>query len=92
MRWFGRIDVLINNAGFGIYASTRFALEGITEALAAELEPLGVKVTVVEPGYFRADFLDGASLTTTAAATATAAATVIDDYDDTSGARRRPAR
>ena len=44
--------------GWGVYASTKFALEGLTEALAIELKPLGINVTVVEPGYFRTDFLD----------------------------------
>lgn len=62
-------------AGFGVYASTKFAVEGLSEALAEELKPLGIHVTVVEPGYFRTDFLDCGSLTTTAAS--------IPDYADT---------
>lgn len=37
-------------AGFGLYCSTKFAVEGITEALHAELAPLGIHATVVEPG------------------------------------------
>lgn len=49
-------------AGFGLYCSTKFAVEGITEALHAELAPLGIHATVVEPGYFRTEFLDSASL------------------------------
>ncbi|RQS14802.1 oxidoreductase [Burkholderia sp. Bp8998] len=68
-------------AGFGVYSSTKFAVEGITEALHAELKPLGVHATVVEPGYFRTDFLDASSLAV--------APHVIDDYDETSGAVRR---
>jgi NAD(P)-dependent dehydrogenase (short-subunit alcohol dehydrogenase family) len=44
--------------GFGIYCSTKFAIEELSEALEGELAPLGIKVTVVEPGYFRTDFLD----------------------------------
>ncbi|HSI16258.1 MAG TPA: SDR family NAD(P)-dependent oxidoreductase, partial [Sphingomonas sp.] len=44
-------------AGFGIYSSTKFAVEGLSESLHAELAPLGIHVTVVEPGYFRTDFL-----------------------------------
>jgi NAD(P)-dependent dehydrogenase (short-subunit alcohol dehydrogenase family) len=44
--------------GWGIYCSTKFAVEGISEALHDELKPLGIQVTVVEPGYFRTDFLD----------------------------------
>lgn len=70
-------------AGFGVYSSTKFAVEGITEALHAELKPLGIRATVVEPGYFRTDFLDASSLVV--------APEVIDDYDETSGAVRRRA-
>jgi len=50
------------SAGWGLYCSTKFAVEGITEALAQELAPLGIHATVVEPGYFRTEFLDGSSL------------------------------
>jgi NAD(P)-dependent dehydrogenase (short-subunit alcohol dehydrogenase family) len=42
--------------GWGIYSSTKFAVEGITEALHDELAPLGIHATVVEPGYFRTNF------------------------------------
>ncbi|CAG9170485.1 3-phenylpropionate-dihydrodiol/cinnamic acid-dihydrodiol dehydrogenase [Cupriavidus laharis] len=48
--------------GWGVYGATKFAVEGLTEALAAELAPLGVHATVVEPGFFRTDFLDASSL------------------------------
>ena len=44
-------------AGRGVYGATKFAVEAITEALRAEVAPLGIKVTVVEPGSFRTDFL-----------------------------------
>jgi len=54
-------------AGFGVYCSTKFAVEGLTEALHDELAPLGIHVTVVEPGYFRTDFLDSSSLAATVA-------------------------
>lgn len=48
--------------GWGVYGATKFAVEGLTEALAQELGPLGIFATVVEPGFFRTDFLDNASL------------------------------
>lgn len=70
-----------SGAGFGAYCSTKFAVEGLTEALHAELKPLGIHATVVEPGYFRTDFLDATSLTVAGA--------IIDDYDATSGNVRR---
>jgi NAD(P)-dependent dehydrogenase (short-subunit alcohol dehydrogenase family) len=48
--------------GWGVYCSTKFAVEGLSESMAVELEPLGIKVTVVEPGFFRTDFLHDNSL------------------------------
>ncbi|GAA1318869.1 oxidoreductase [Pseudonocardia xinjiangensis] len=63
--------------GWGIYGGTKYAVEGISEAMRRELAPLGVQVTIVEPGTFRTDFLDGSSLHI--------ARTVIDDYADTAG-------
>jgi NAD(P)-dependent dehydrogenase (short-subunit alcohol dehydrogenase family) len=64
-------------AGFGVYSSTKFAVEGLSEALHAELAPLGIHVTVVEPGYFRTDFLDASSLKVSP--------TIIEDYAATAG-------
>ena len=40
------------DAGASSYCATKFAVEGITECLAIEVAPLGIHVTVVEPGYF----------------------------------------
>ncbi|ANZ40375.1 short-chain dehydrogenase/reductase [Lentzea guizhouensis] len=48
--------------GWGLYCAGKFALEGLTEALAGEVAEFGVEVTIVEPGYFRTDFLTTDSL------------------------------
>lgn len=50
--------------GWAIYCATKFAVNGFSEALAAETKEFGVKVTVVEPGYFRTDFLTAGSMGT----------------------------
>ncbi|MFD2571929.1 oxidoreductase [Spirosoma soli] len=71
---------LVGSPGWGLYASTKFAVEGFSEALAKELAPLHIHVTVIEPGYFRTDFLDSSSLNTSA--------TVIEDYAATVGKMR----
>jgi NAD(P)-dependent dehydrogenase (short-subunit alcohol dehydrogenase family) len=68
-------------AGFGVYCSTKFAVEGLSEAMRDELAPLGIQVTIVEPGYFRTDFLDATSLHTEGQ--------VISDYAGTAGAVRQ---
>jgi NAD(P)-dependent dehydrogenase (short-subunit alcohol dehydrogenase family) len=54
---FSSVGGLIGSAGWGYYNASKFAVEGLSEALAAELQPLGVHVMVVEPGPFRTDFL-----------------------------------
>jgi NAD(P)-dependent dehydrogenase (short-subunit alcohol dehydrogenase family) len=74
------IGVQIMPAGSGYYAASKAALEGMSGALHAELKPLGISVTVVEPGAFRTDFA-GRSLTQSSR--------VIDDYADTAGKRRK---
>lgn len=51
-----------NFPGFGIYCATKFAVAGFTESLAAEVQSFGIKATVVEPGYFRTEFLTAGSL------------------------------
>ena len=66
-------------AGFGIYNASKFALEGFSEALAQEVKPLGITVTIVEPGPFRTSFA-GRSLLL--------AQNIIEDYQDTAGAFR----
>lgn len=62
--------------GFGIYNATKFAVEGFSEALSQEVSPLGIHVSLVEPGPFRTDFA-GRSLATTK--------TIIEDYKETAG-------
>lgn len=74
------IGVQIMPMGSGYYAASKAALEAMSGALHAELKPLGISVTVVEPGAFRTDFA-GRSLTQSS--------TVIDDYADTAGKRRK---
>lgn len=71
----------VSSPGWGVYASTKFAVEALSEALHAELKPLGVHAMVVEPGYFRTDFLDSSSLHTQQQ--------VIDDYADGPAGRMR---
>jgi NAD(P)-dependent dehydrogenase (short-subunit alcohol dehydrogenase family) len=45
-----------NYAGFSVYGAAKWALEGVSESLAAELKPFGIKVTIVQPGPFRTEF------------------------------------
>lgn len=49
-------------AGSGVYAATKAAMEGLSQALAQEVGPLGIKVTAVAPGGFRTDFLSDHSI------------------------------
>lgn len=53
-----------NFPGWGIYCATKFAVAGLTEALAEEIKEFGVHATVVYPGYFRTDFLSKDSVKT----------------------------
>ncbi|SKC84112.1 oxidoreductase [Ohtaekwangia koreensis] len=48
--------------GWGIYCATKFAVSGLTESLAEEAKAFGIDVTVVEPGYFRTNFLAASSM------------------------------
>ena len=69
-------------AGFSAYSATKFAIEGVSEALAQELAPFGVKVLIVEPGAFRTN-LAGASMRHMP---------VVDAYRDVVGGAREFAR
>ncbi len=79
----GSVGGILARAGSGIYGATKFALEGISEALHQELKPLGIKVTVVEPGPFRTEF---------AGTSYHEARQTIADYDATAGAWRKALR
>lgn len=63
-------------AGMGAYAASKFAIEGWVESLGHEVAEFGIKTTIVEPGFFRTDFLDESS--------AVQGDIVIDDYADIS--------
>jgi NAD(P)-dependent dehydrogenase (short-subunit alcohol dehydrogenase family) len=73
------IGGLIGLPGWGYYHASKFAVEGFSEALAAELAPLGIHVTVIEPGPFRTDFLGRSGVE---------AKVRIADYDATAGKTR----
>jgi NAD(P)-dependent dehydrogenase (short-subunit alcohol dehydrogenase family) len=66
--------------GWALYGSTKFAVEGISKGLAIELEPLNIKVTVVEPGLFSTEFLSAESYS--------ASKNIIADYAATVGPMR----
>ncbi len=70
---------LISNPGALYYSSSKFAMESISEGLRKELAPLGIRVSVVEPGAFRTDW---------GARSMQESAVRIADYDDTVGVRR----
>ncbi|MGQ4273075.1 oxidoreductase [Terrihabitans sp. B22-R8] len=63
---------------FSFYHGTKYTVEGLSESLAQELAPLGIKVLIVEPGPFRTDW---------AGRSADEAPQTIDDYRETAGAR-----
>jgi NAD(P)-dependent dehydrogenase (short-subunit alcohol dehydrogenase family) len=74
------IGGVVASPGMGFYNATKFAVEGISESLAAELAPFGIHVTIIEPGPFRTDFLGRSGVV---------AKTRIADYDATAGNMRK---
>lgn len=74
------IGAQLTPVGSGYYSAAKAAIEGMSGSLRGELAPLGISVTIVEPGAFRTDFA-GRSLIQSA--------TVIDDYAATAGQRRK---
>lgn len=73
------IGGLVGFGATGYYHATKFAVEGLSESLALETAPLGIRVTIVEPGPFRTDWAGRSIQQST---------TEIADYDATAGARR----
>ncbi len=76
---FSSIAGLCSSPAVGYYAATKYAVEGLSEALWQEVEPLGIRVMVVEPSDFRTDW---------AGRSANESKTQIDDYVATAGAAR----
>lgn len=74
------IGVQLTPVGSGYYSAAKAAIEGMSGSLHGELAPLGISVTVVEPGGFRTDFAGRSLLQST---------TVIADYAETAGKRRK---
>jgi NAD(P)-dependent dehydrogenase (short-subunit alcohol dehydrogenase family) len=56
------IGGLLGGESGSIYCASKFAVEGFTESVAAEVKPFGIRMTIVEPGFFRTDFLDASSV------------------------------
>lgn len=71
---------LVAYPSLGYYSAAKFAVEGLSEVLAQEVSPLGIKVTLVEPSAFRTDW---------AGRSANEARAEIADYEATAGAIRR---
>jgi NAD(P)-dependent dehydrogenase (short-subunit alcohol dehydrogenase family) len=82
------IGGVVGFGGAAAYTSSKFAIEGFSEDMAIDLKPFGVHVTIVEPGFFRTDFLEGTSVKYGEVAVedyAAAAASQRDQYTAHSG-------
>ncbi|MEU9558151.1 oxidoreductase [Streptomyces fumanus] len=73
------IGGLVGHPAVGYYCATKFAVEGLSESLRHEVEPLGIKVMTVEPSAFRTSWAGSSQETQNP----------IADYDPTAGAARR---
>jgi NAD(P)-dependent dehydrogenase (short-subunit alcohol dehydrogenase family) len=71
---------LVPSLGAGIYNASKFALEGFSQTLALEVQPLNIKITIIEPGPFRTQFLAGSLKQTEKK---------INAYDATAGTRAK---
>ena len=80
---FSSVGGLLSFPSVGYYSATKFAVEGLSEALWQEVEPLGIKVMLVEPSGFRTDW---------AGRSANESKRQIDDYAATAGAWRKQVR
>jgi NAD(P)-dependent dehydrogenase (short-subunit alcohol dehydrogenase family) len=74
------VSGLVGWPSLGLYSGSKFALEGICETLALEVAPLGISLTMIEPGGLKTDFATRSRATT---------ARIIADYDATVGQSRR---
>lgn len=71
---------LLGGEAGALYCATKFAVEGFSESIAKEVAPFGIRVTIVEPGFFRTDFLDPSSVRL--------APGTVDDYAEMSAGLR----
>src|SRR5699024_5296554 len=80
---FSSLGGLVAFPATGYYHATKFAVEALSESLAQEVAPLGIKTTIVEPGGFRTNWAGRSMIDSQ---------TVIEDYAETAGKRRMQTR
>ncbi len=59
---FSSVGGVVSMGGFSLYCASKFAVEGFSEGLRDEVKPLGIHVTIVEPGAFRTEFSGSANM------------------------------